>query len=94
MFFGASDKILDIKLKEYTKCLVLRMRAVPAIDASAMSSLMMIYKKCKENGVELVFSHVNSQPMSVIKKSGLFDKLGEDHFKSHIDEALEFASKF
>lgn len=94
MFFGACDKILDIKLKDYTKCLVLRMRAVPAIDASAMSSLMMIYKKCKENGVELVFSHVNSQPMSVIKKSGLYDKLGEDHFKSHIDEALEFASRF
>jgi len=94
MFFGAADKILDIRLKEYTRCLVLRMRAVPAIDATAMSSLEMVYKKCREKGVELVLSHVNPQPMEVIKKSGLYEKLGEEHFCEHIDDALEFASKF
>ena len=70
------------------------MRAVPAIDVTAMSSLEMVYKKCSEKGVELVLSHVNPQPMEVIKKSGLYDRLGEDHFCAHIDEALSLASKF
>ena len=91
MFFGAADKILDIKLKEYTKCLILRMRAVPAIDATAMNSLEALRKKCSQRGVELVLSHVNSQPLAVMKKSGFYEKVGSDHFKEHIDDALSFA---
>ncbi|MBE7015987.1 MAG: STAS domain-containing protein [Ruminococcaceae bacterium] len=94
LFFGVADKILDIKLKDYTRCLVIRMRGVSALDATAMSSLMMLYKKCKDSNVELVLSHVNTQPMEVIKKSGLYDTLGADHFHEHIDDALSFASKF
>ncbi|MBR3932490.1 MAG: sulfate permease [Clostridia bacterium] len=92
MFFGAADKILDIKLKDYTKCLILRMRAVPAIDATAMNSLFEIYKKCKSRNVELVFSHVNQQPLEAMKKSGLYSMIGADHFCMHIDDAIEFAS--
>lgn len=93
LFFGAADKILDIKLKDFTRCLVLRMRAVPAIDATAMNSLEALYKKCKENNVELVLSHVNQQPLEVMKKSGFYDAVGPERFCSHIDEALEVASK-
>ncbi len=91
MFFGAADKILDIRLKDFTHCLVLRMRAVPAIDATAMNSLETLYKKCKKNGVELVLSHVNSQPLEVMKKSGFYDRVGESHFCAHIDEGLAVA---
>ncbi len=88
MFFGAADKILDITLKDFTKCLVLRMRAVPAIDATAMNSLEMLRKKCEIKGVELVLSHVNPQPLEVMKKSGFYDAVGADHFCPHIDDAL------
>ncbi|MBR5218521.1 MAG: sulfate permease [Clostridia bacterium] len=92
MFFGMADKILDITLKDYTKCLVLRMRGVPAIDATALNSLEMLYKKCREKGVSLVLSHVNTQPFEAMKKSGFVDMVGQDHFCEHIDSALEFAA--
>ncbi len=94
MFFGAADKILDIKLKDYTRCLILRMRAVPAIDATAMNSLKELYKKCKSKNVELVFSHVNHQPLEAMKKSGLYDMVGQNHFRPHIDDAIEFSSRY
>ena len=93
MFFGAADKILDIKLKDYTRCLILRMRAVPAIDATAMNSLEMIRKKCEKQGVTLILSHVNPQPMEVMKKSGFYDKVGEGNFSAHIDDALKMAER-
>ena len=93
LFFGAADKILDIRFKDYTKCLVLRMRSVPAIDASAMAALEQLYKKCKEKDVTLILSHVNTQPMNVMKKSGFFDKVGRNNFCNHIDDALKTASK-
>lgn len=94
MFFGAADKILDIKLKDYTNCLVLRMRGVNAIDATAMNSLEMLYNECKEKDIQLVLSHVNPQPLDVMKKSGFYNNVGEEYFCAHIDEALEVASKF
>ncbi len=93
LFFGAADKILDIRLKDYTKCLILRMRSVPAIDATAMSSLEQLHKKCKENDVTLILSHVNTQPLNAMKKSGFFDAVGRNHFCNHIDDALKAASK-
>lgn len=93
LFFGAADKILDITFKDYTKCLVLRMRSVPAIDASAMAGLERLHKKCKEKGVTLILSHVNTQPLNAMKKSGFFDKVGRNNFCNHIDDALKVASR-
>jgi len=93
LFFGVADKILEINFKDYTKCLILRMRAVPSVDATALSSLEQLYKKCKEKDITLVFSHVNQQPLNAMKKSGLFDKVGRNHFCNHIDDALKVASK-
>ncbi|MBE7044474.1 MAG: STAS domain-containing protein [Ruminococcaceae bacterium] len=93
MFFGAADKILDIELKDFTKCLVLRMRAVPAMDATAMNSLETLRKKCAERKVALVLSHVNEQPLAVMKKSGFYDAVGAENFCAHIDDALTLAAK-
>ncbi len=94
MFFGVADKILDVKLKDFTKCLILRMRGVPALDATAMNSLEQLRKKCEKQGVKLVLSHVNPQPLEVMQKAGFYDKIGEEQFCSHIDEALALAAKF
>ncbi|MBR5783353.1 MAG: STAS domain-containing protein [Clostridia bacterium] len=91
MFFGAADKILDITFKEYTDTLILRMRAVPAMDATAMNSLETLLAQCEKKGVRLIFSHVNPQPLSVMQKSGFYDRVGADNFCSHIDDALESA---
>lgn len=94
MFFGVADKILDdIILKDFTKCLVLRMRAVPAMDATAMNALSQLRKKCEDRGVHLILSHVNPQPLEVMKKSGFYDAVGEENFCSHIDDALALAAK-
>lgn len=93
MFFGVADRIADISLKDFTKCLVIRMRGVPAIDATAMHSLELLYDKCKKNGVEIVFSHVNEQPMAVMEKDGFVDMVGRENFKAHIDDALKRAEE-
>ena len=93
LFFGAADKVLDITLKDYTDCLILRMRAVPALDTTAMNSLEELYKKCAARDVRLIFSHVNAQPLSVMKKNGFYDRVGQDNFCAHIDDAIECASR-
>jgi len=92
MFFGSADKIPDITNREGTKrALVLRMRSVPAIDNTAMDGFFRLVKQCEKAGVQVIFSHVNAQPMYEFKHSGLFDYVGEEFFQPNIDAALEKA---
>ncbi len=93
MFFGDADQIAQISFKDFTRALVIRMRGVPAIDATAMHSFEQLYDKCKKNGVQLVFSHVNEQPMNTMEKDGFVDLVGRENFKPHIDEALKRAAQ-
>lgn len=91
IFFGVSQKIADVIKRADKKVLVLRMRSVPAIDATGIHSLETIVKTCKKNGSTLVLSHVNEQPMEVFKKSGMYGEIGEENFCENIDAALERA---
>lgn len=88
MFFGVADQITEINFKDYTKCLVIRMRGVPAVDATAMHSLELLYERCVKNNVTLIFSHVNEQPMATMEKDGFVEKIGAENFCDHIDDAL------
>ncbi|MBQ1640650.1 MAG: STAS domain-containing protein [Lachnospiraceae bacterium] len=92
MFFGMTDMISEITVKEFTRVLVIRMRGVPALDASAMKSLEDLYNRCSKAGVKVVFSHVNAQPMKTMEKAGFVEKVGRDNFCAHIDDALERAA--
>ena len=93
MFFGDADMIAEIGFKDFTRALVIRMRGVPAIDATAMHSFEQLYERCKANGVQLVFSHVNEQPMATMEKDGFVDLVGRENFRPHIDEALKRAAE-
>lgn len=91
MFFAVSGQINEIKTKEYTKCIILRMRSVMSLDTDALRALEQFVRKCAEKGITVVFSHVNSQPMKAMKKSGLYDLVTEDNFCANIDKAMERA---
>ena len=68
------------------------MRGVPALDASAMHAMEQLYDRCSAAGVQMVFSHVNEQPMKTMEKSGFVEKVGKDNFRPHIDDAIEWAT--
>ncbi len=91
MFFGAADKLLDVNLKEYTTVLILRMRSMTAIDATALNSLEHLADRCDEKGVKIILSHVNSQPLKAMKKSGFYKRIGAQNFMPDITSALTHA---
>ncbi len=91
MFFAAADKLVQISTTKDLKAVILRMRGVPAIDISALRSLAKIQELCEKNEVRLILSHVNEQPMSVMKKDGFDLKIGAENFAAHIDDALAMA---
>lgn len=93
LFFGAADAIEHIVVKDFTTCLVLRMRSVPAIDSTAMNALQDLICVCESKGITVVFSHVNEQPMKVMQKSGFVELVGEENFCPNISAALKRAEE-
>lgn len=91
LFFGVADVLAKISTKEFTKCLIIRMRSVPAIDVTAMNAMEELYTKCTEKGIKVIFSHVNDQPMRVMDKAGFVEKVGRKNFCEHIDSAIALA---
>ena len=83
--------MLDIDVEEETDVLILRMRSVSAIDATAMGSLDALLDTCKKRNVRLVLSHIAPQPLKAMKKSGFYDAVGEENFCDSIENAIAHA---
>lgn len=93
LFFGAAGVIEEIVVKDFTTCLVLRMRSVPALDSTALNALKDLVQVCKSKGITIVFSHVNDQPMKVMEKAGFIELVGKVNFQPNISAALDRAEE-
>ena len=88
IFFGASTKIADVIKTANKQVLILRMRSVPAIDATGIQSLEAIIKVCEKQNKTLILSHINEQPKKTLEKAKLLDKV---LIADNIDIAIEMA---
>ena len=92
-FFGAVDGFRDVVMKFSSKgvnTVILRMRMVPAIDATGLTVLADFVQQCQKDKINVVLSGVQpeSQPMKAFKNFGLIETLGQDNICPHIDNAL------
>lgn len=88
-FFGAATKFLDtLNTHKDCKVLILRMRSVPAIDATGYHALEQIYAHCKKEKIDLILSHVQKHVHHTLHKYGFIDQLGENHICKNIDASL------
>jgi SulP family sulfate permease len=92
-FFGIADKVKDV-LRDVTgkpKVFVLRMRHVPAMDATGLFALLDLRRKCAREGSTLVLSEIHTQPFIALERSGHYEEFGRDNVTAHIDDALNRA---
>lgn len=93
LFFAVSDQIRLIKPKSFTKCIILRMSAVPMIDTDAIRQIKNLVTNCRKKGITVILSHVNEQPMKAIKKAGLYKIIREENFCKNIEHAMKRANR-
>lgn len=91
LFFADADKMLSITPEEGLRVLILRMSNMPLLDASALKNLSTLLYVCRSRGTVLLLSHVSPQPLSVMKKAGFLEDVGEEHVFASIDDALAYA---
>jgi SulP family sulfate permease len=92
-FFGAASKFKDALQDVATRprVLILRLREVLAIDATALHVLEDLFEKTRKDGTQLVLSGVHAQPLVALERSGLLARIGEENTHVHIDDALDRA---
>ena len=91
LFFATSEKIPNLCDDTETKVVIFRMHGVQTLDITALWTLEKVHKKYVDAGTRVLFSHVNVQPLSVMKKSGFYAEAGAEAFVENIDEALKVA---
>jgi SulP family sulfate permease len=92
-FFGAASTFKDaMRLVEYPPNVrIIRMRNVPAIDATGLQTLREFFTESKKMGTTIALSDVHTQPLFAMTQAGLFDLFGEENIHGNIDDALDRA---
>jgi SulP family sulfate permease len=90
LFFGASQKFQEFltDLKQEPKVLILRMRNVPFIDATAVNRLKEFHQKLKSSGTVIIISGANQQVKDELIKSELDSIIGKDNILDNISQAI------
>ncbi len=89
-FFGVADRVKDVLaiIGKPPKVFILRMRNVPAMDATGMNALMDLHAKCVRQGTILILSGIHAQPLFALEKAGNADLIGRENLAADVDEAL------
>lgn len=92
-FFGAAEKFSETirQTGKYPKVLIVRMRNVPAIDATGIHALQDIHKKLSAKGSTLILADIHSQPYLASENVGLLKALGEANVHGNLSGAIERA---
>ena len=92
-FFGAADKFKNAisAVEDKPRILILRLRHVLSLDATALQALESVHSRARREQTTLLLSGVHAQPLIVLERSGLLDKIGADNIHGNIDDALNRA---
>ncbi len=89
-FFGAADKLKDVltQVSKPPRVFILRMRHVPAIDATGIHSLEQFCLKCRKQGTALLITEIQRQPRRAIIRAGKLPVLGRQNFLRDMHAAV------
>lgn len=92
-FFGIADMLHDVlsRLEKPPRVFILRMRRVPAIDASGLHALATFHAKCTRQGTVLILSGVHAQPLFAFVRHGFDEVIGSENMFGNLDDALDAA---
>ncbi|MER2049271.1 MAG: sulfate permease [Solibacillus sp.] len=97
LFFGAAEKFEQTMLKtiqENPKVFILRMRKVPYIDSTGEEYFRNILQNIKASGGIVFLTNVQPGLEQMLKRSGLYNLMEEEHFYHTTNEAISAAFQY
>ena len=93
-FFGAAAKLEDVisEISTPPKVFILRMKNVPAIDATGIYALERMAKRCRHQKTVLILTEIREQPLRAIVRARKLELFGgRQNLAKNLDIALERA---
>ena len=93
-FFGVADKLQDVlsEIDRPPRVFILRMRHVPAIDATGMHALEQMAKRCRHQRITMILCEIRPHPLHAIVRAGKLEALGgRDALAKTLEMALSYA---
>ena len=93
LFFGAVGKLeaLPAQLGPDTRALVLDLHRLISMDTSGLDALEQLHRELTRRGVRVWLAAVNEQPLSLMRRAGFAQELGDTGIAPTLDEALQRA---
>ncbi|MGX1900730.1 SulP family inorganic anion transporter [Thermolongibacillus altinsuensis] len=94
LFFGVAqmfEQSIMSTIHHQPRVLILRMSKVPYIDQTGEANLASMVDHFQKHGGTILISGIQPQPQDMLKKSGLYDRIGEGCFFEHTGDALNAA---
>jgi SulP family sulfate permease len=93
LFFGAVNKLEELldPRAGHPEVVILDMARLIQLDTTGLEGLENLLDKLKKRGCTLIVCGVNSQPGSLLYRSGFIDHLGDDNVCPDLSKALERA---
>lgn len=91
LLFGAADKLEEAVPVRTGPVVIVKLRDVPAVDATGLHALEQLAERLHEQGSELLLCDLRPQPLKLVYRSGLRDRLGRQNVCLTVDSALRRA---
>ena len=93
-FFGAADKIKDVLgvVAKKPTVFILRLRNVPAIDATGIRVLDDLSDTFRHQGIRLILAGLHAQPLFALDRAGRLERYGRENLAGDLDDALALVS--
>ena len=94
LFFGAAQMFSHSIMSTIhydPKVIILRMSKVPLIDITGENHLRTIIETLQKRGIIVLIAGLNGQPKKKLLLTGLYEKIGPEHFFPHTSNAITYA---
>lgn len=94
-FFGAADKFLDVlgEVGDKTEILIIKLKHVPAMDATALHAFERMIKLCKKKKIRVLLTGLQDQPKQALEKAKILSQIGEEHLFPGLSGAINFVEE-
>lgn len=93
LFFGAADRFestITRSINKRPKVLILKIKNVPILDATGSANLESLVTDFQNMGGITLISEANEDVLKMLKISGLYDTIGENHIFTNSEDAVDY----
>ncbi len=91
LYFGSTDALIDMIMKDKEKSIAIEMDRVPVFDATGALALVQIYDQLKERGQTLYLIGVQKNVKVRLRKMKIFESLGNKPRFKDIEDLKYYA---